>query len=59
MGKTVYVVIDDERNIYGVYEEAVDAEDRRNEVDPLGQVEEFKHTVFIEEYVMNKDFDPN
>ena len=53
MTKMAYIVFNHSGDVFGVYEELVDAEDR------VSELNEYEHIpYFIEEYPMNKDFDP-
>lgn len=49
----LFVVVDEEGSIYGIYDEYVDAEERMNTIAP-----DTDNDMFIEPYTLNKDFDP-
>lgn len=53
MGKMAYIVFDQSGDVFGVYEELTDAEDRTFELN-----EKHRHRYFIEEYTLNKDINP-
>lgn len=54
MGKIAFVVIDEDANIFGIYDEYTDAIERKEELEASSGEDDF----YVEEYTMNKDFDP-
>lgn len=54
MGTNVYIVFDVDGNVYGVYEESVDADQRLEE---LEEDDRYITEFLIEEYPLNKDVD--
>lgn len=55
---TVSIVFDQEGSVYGVYEEYVDAEDRIEELVEESDGDMSYSDYLIEEYELNKDFNP-